>query len=402
MLFSNAHCAAPACNPSRAALLTGVRPSTSGVYINPQPWRKSERLKDAVTLPQYLRQHGYRAIGSGKMYHDTFRDPESWDDYYPSLTKQRFADPEPENRPINGIPKTGHFDWGAVDVPTGEMSDAKIADWTIEQLSKEHDKPLFLACGFYRPHLPWFVPPKYLEMYPLEEIELPKSPDNDLDDVPAAGVKMAKPNGDHARVIKHKQWKQAVQGYLASVSFMDEQLGRVLDALDKGPLAKNTHIVFWTDHGWHLGEKKHWRKFALWEEATRTPVIIAAPGFTEAKSRSDQPVSLLDLFPTILDLAKLPAKADNDGHSLVPLLKDPSAAWEHVAITTHGRNNHAIRDRRWRYIRYADGSEELYDHASDPNEYKNLAGDEALKEVKVRLSAHFPSVNVSPSPLARN
>jgi arylsulfatase A-like enzyme len=198
--------------------------------------------------------------------------------------------------------------------------------------------------------------------------------------------------------VKHAQWKAAVQGYLASIAFMDEQLGRVLDALDKGPLAKNTFIVFWTDHGWHLGEKQHWRKFALWEEATRTPVIIAAPGVTEPKTRCDAPVSLLDLYPTLVQLAGLPSPADLEGASLMPLLQDPKASWKHVAVTTHGKGNHAVRDRRWRYIRYADGSEELYDHAEDPGEFTNRAGEAALEPVKVRLRAHLPQVNVDESP----
>ena len=398
MLFTNAHCAAPACNPSRAALLTGVAPSSSGVYLNPQPWRESTRLKDAETLPQYLRKQGYHAIGSGKMFHDSFRDPESWDDYFPSLTKQRPADPLPDGAPLNGIEKTRHFDWGVVDAKTSDMGDAKVAGWIVDQLSKEHEKPLFLACGFYRPHLPWYVPPKYFKDYPLESIELPKSPGNDLEDLPKAGLKMAKPSGDHAKVLKHDQWKPAVQGYLASIAFMDDQLGRVLDALDKGPLAKDTIIVFWTDHGWHLGEKQHWRKFALWEEATRTPVIISAPGVTTAKTRCDQPISLLGLFPTIVELAGLPAKEDNDGHSLLPLLKDPKATWKHVALTTHGYQNHAIRDRRWRYIHYADGSEELYDHASDPDEHHNLAEKDSHHAVKAKLAAHLPKTDAAPSP----
>ena len=398
MLLSNAHCAAPACNPSRAALMTGVRPSTSGVYRNAQPWRESERLKEAQTLPQYLRRHGYHVLGAGKIFHGSFPDPPSWDLYFPSKKRQRPRDPLPDDRPLNGIPKTAHFDWGPVDAKAEDMGDAQVADWVIGHLGQEQQKPLFLACGFYRPHLPWYVPPKYFEAFPLEEIELPRCPEDDLDDVPEAGLAMAKPKGDHARVIKHGQWKQAVRGYLASIAFVDEQLGRVLDALDDGPLARNTLIVFWTDHGWHLGEKKHWRKFALWEEATRTPVIIVAPGTTRPKTRSDQPVSLVDLYPTIVELAGLPPKEDNEGHSLVPLLKDPESGWPRVALTTHGRHNHAARDRRWRYIRYADGSEELYDHASDPNEYENVAGEASLAEVKARLARHLPKVNAEESP----
>lgn len=398
LLFTNAHCAAPACNPSRAALMTGVRPSTSGVYHNGQPWRKSERLREAQTLPQYLRDHGYKVIGSGKMFHGAFPDPPSWDAYFPALDRQRPEDPMPENRPLNQIPRTAHFDWGPVEAKVEDMSDARVADWVIDRLKEKHEKPLFLACGFYRPHLPWYVPPKYFDKYPLDEIELPKSPDDDLDDVPPPGVKMARPGGDHARVLEHEQWNQAVRGYLASIAFMDEQLGRVLDALEAGPHAENTMIVFWTDHGWHLGEKKHWRKFTLWEEATRTPLIIVAREVTQPKSSSDQPVSLLDLYPTIVDLAGLPPKTDNEGHSLVPLIKEPATDWPHAVVTTHGRGNHAVRDRRWRYIRYADGSEELYDHASDPGEYSNKAADPSLAEIRTRLAAHLPDVNVPSSP----
>ena len=177
----------------------------------------------------------------------------------------------------------------------------------------------------------------------------------------------------------------------------------MLDALDKGPLVKNTVIVFWTDHGWHLGEKQHWRKFALWEEATRTPVIIAAPGVTSAGTRCDQPVSLLDLYPTILELAKVPPKEDNEGHSLLSLLKDPRADWNHIALTTHGKGNHAVRDRRWRYIRYQDGTEELYDHANDPNEYHNLAGKPTHETIRKKLATHLPEVEANPSsPLKKN
>lgn len=401
VLFTNAHCAAPACNPSRAALMTGVRPSTSGVYHNPQPWRQSERLREAKTMPQYLRDHGYSVMGAGKMFHGAFPDPPSWDRYFPSLDKQRPMDPAPENRPINGIPKTAHFDWGVVEAESAEMSDAKVADWVIEQLSQKHDKPLFLACGFYRPHLPWYAPKKYFDLFPLDRIELPKVSKDDLDDVPEAGRRMAKPQGDHAKVLKHGQWKAAVQGYLASVAFMDDQLGRVLDALEAGPLAGDTVIVLWTDHGWHLGEKEHWRKFALWEEATRTPVMVVAPGVTKEKARSDHPVSLLDLYPTIVELAGLPTKDDLEGNSLVPILKDPGVAWPHVALTTHGRNNHSVRDRRWRYIRYADGTEELYDHAADPGEFANLADQSEWQSVTDRLKAHLPDVNVPESPRSK-
>lgn len=393
VLFTHAYCAAPACNPSRAALMTGIRPSTSGVYLNSHPWRKS--LPNAVTLPQNFMKAGYTAMGSGKIYHGSFPDPPSWDEYFPSKTKQKPNDPLPPNRPINGIPKTAHFDWGPVDASDADMGDAQVADWVIGQLKKEHAKPFFLACGMYRPHLPWFVPRKYFDKFPLEDIRLPKTLADDLEDVPPAGVKMARPQGDHAKVVKHNQWKHAVQGYLASIAFTDAQLGRVLEAFDRSPHAKNTIIVFWTDHGWHLGEKHHWRKFALWEEATRTPLMIAAPGVTQPNSRCEHPVSLLDIYPTLIDLCALPDNNRLEGVTLRLLLEEPETKnWDRPALTTHGRNNHALRSLRYRYIRYADGGEELYDHTTDPHEWKNLAADPTLAKIKQKFIEQLPKTNV--------
>ena len=225
VLFTNAFCAAPACGPSRAAVMSGILPSTSGVYTNSQPFRMSEVLKDAVMLPQHFMAHGYTALGSGKIYHGIHPDPPSWDDYWPSKLQTKPEDPMPENRPINGIPNTAHFDWGPLDVNNGAMGDWKVADWIIGQLGEKHDKPFFLACGFYRPHLPWYVPRKYFEMYPPEKITLPEVNENDLDDIPEAGRKIARPEGDHANVIKYGQWRKAVQGYLASISFVDDCVG---------------------------------------------------------------------------------------------------------------------------------------------------------------------------------
>lgn len=391
MLFTHCYCAAPSCNPSRAALMTGIRPSTSGVYYNYDPWRKA--MPDAVTIPQHFMAHGYRAIGSGKIYHGSHPDPASWDDYFPSKEKQKPDDPLPKRRPINGIAGTAHFDWGPVNASDSEMGDSKVASWVIEQLGKKHAQPLFLACGMYRPHLPWYVPKKYFDQFPLDSIQLPETKTDDLADVPAAGLRMAKPQADHKKVTEHNQWKQAVQGYLASIAFSDAQVGRVLNALDAGPNANNTIIVFWTDHGWHLGEKQHWRKFALWEEATKTPMIIVAPG-VKAGSRCDQPINLLDLYPTLIELCNLKARPELEGVSLQPLLKNPNAKWNRPSLTTHGRNNHAVRSDRYRYIRYANGSEELYDHAEDPMEYNNLADAVELQNVKRNLAKSLPKTNV--------
>lgn len=397
VLFTSAHCAAPACNPSRAALMTGIRPSTSGVYHNSNPWRKSPVLKDAVTLPQHFMAQGYRAIGSGKIFHGRYPDPPSWQEYWPSKTICKPGDPMPPNRPINGIPRTAHFDWGPVDVPNEKMGDWRVADWVIEQLGKRHDKPLFLACGFFRPHLPWYVPQKYFDMYPLEKITLPNVKEDDLDDVPPIGKRMAKPQGDHRKVRAHNQWRKAVQGYLASTSFVDTCVGRVIEALDRSPHKDNTIIVLWSDHGWHLGEKLHWRKFALWEEATHNQLMFVVPGVTRPGGRCDAPVSLLDIYPTLVDVCGLRKNDALEGVSLRPLLKDPRAQWDRPALTTHGRNNHSIRSQRYRYIRYSDGTEELYDRQADPMEWNNLAKDPKLASVKAKLAAWLPKKNVPES-----
>ena len=400
VLFTNAFCSAPACNPSRASLLTGILPSTSGVYHNPQPWRPV--LPNVVTIPQHFMAHGYSALGTGKIFHGAYPDPPSWDEYFPSKTKTRPGDPLPPNRPLNGIPKTAHFDWGPVDAEDGDMGDWKVADWARGELAKEHDKPFFLAVGIFRPHLPWYVPKKYFDMYPPDQITLPNVKEDDLDDIPPIGKKIARPNGDHKKVIDHNQWRKAVSSYLASISFADACVGRVIDALDRSAYADNTIIVLWSDHGWHLGEKLHWRKFALWEEATHNVFMVVAPGITKPGGRCERTVSMIDIYPTLIDICGLNPKNELVGKSLMPLLKNPSAAWDRPALTTHGRNNHSIRSERWRYIRYRDDTEELYDHDKDEMEWDNLASMPEYDEVKKELSRWLPKVNAPDAPRDNN
>ncbi len=393
VLFTRAYCSAPACNPSRASLMTGVRPSTSGVYHNNQPWRQSPRLRSALTLPQHFAKAGYVAESGGKIYHGAYPHAESWSARFP-----RPRDPVPSGRPLNGIKNAAHFDWGPVAVSDGAMGDAKVVDWAETFLRKKHDAPFFLAVGLYRPHLPWYVPEKYFAAHPPETVTLPRVPEDDLEDVPAAGRKMARPRGDHRRVTQTNNWRRAVSGYLASVAFADAMVGRLLAALDASEYGKNTIIVLWGDHGWHLGEKEHWRKFALWEEATRVPLIVAAPGVTTAGTRCARTVSLLDLYPTLLDLAGIAPLVELEGRSLVPLLRNVEAKWDRPVVTTHGRGNHAVRSERWRYIRYADGSEELYDHDGDPGEWRNVAEREDLALVKARLGRWLPARDAENSP----
>jgi len=382
--FTKAYCAAPACNPSRASLMTGIRPWTSGVYVNPQPWRPA--MPDAVTLPQHFTRHGYHSTGAGKIFHGRYEDPASWEHY-----AKKQGDPKPKPAVAKDPhSRAGGIVWGVLDVADEEMNDYHTASYAIKYLEKDHDKPFFLACGIFRPHMPWQVPRKYYDMYPLDEIKLPYVPPNDLSDLPKAGVNMAKPQGDHATILKTDNWRYAVQAYLASITFADTQIGRVLNALESSSHKDNTIIVLWGDHGWHLGEKEHWRKFALWEEATRVPFFISAPGVTKPGTRCDRTVDLMSVYPTLCELCELPVTDQLEGASLLPLLKKPNAEWSTPAITTHGRGNHAVRSEQYRYIRYADGSEELYDHVADPQEFDNLAGNSDLANIKQDLAAWLP------------
>lgn len=402
MLFTRAYTAAPSCNPSRAALMTGIAPYQSGIYNNRQAWRPA--MPDVVTLPQAFLRNGYWAGGAGKIYHGVYPDPPSWNEFWPSKSVQRKPDPTPDRRPANGIPDTGSFDWGPLEAADSEMSDFQVAEWVAGKLRDPREAPFFLACGIFRPHLPWHVPDRYFRRFPEPLIQLPTVFSNDLSDVPAAGVRMARPERDHASVVEHGQWRHAVQAYLASITFADAMVGKVLDALDESGHAANTVIVLWGDHGWHLGEKHHWRKFALWEEATRVPLMVSVPSGTPGLpegtrdgSRSPRTVSLLDVYPTLVELAGLEAPEGLDGRSLVPLLRNPGLTW-YPAVSTYGRLNHAIRTEDFRYIRYADGSEELYDHRVDPMEWTNLAGDALYDEVKRDMAQWLPTTNAPEAP----
>lgn len=395
MSFTNAHCAAPACNPSRTALMSGLRPWTTGVFMNEDP--AHDVLKDTQTINRHFLVSGYRVLGGGKIYHG-FKS-EGRDDTWTEW-KDRFTTDNAKVHNLNGLDK-GHFDWGPLANQPQDMGDYKLTDWAIDALQKTPtDQPLFLAVGYVKPHLPWYVPQEYFDRFPLDSIQLPEVKEDDLDDIPPAGVRMAKPEGDHADVIKANQWKQGVQAYLATVSFLDDQVGRLLEGLEKSPRAANTVVVWWTDHGWALGEKQHWRKFALWNDTTRTCFAIAAPGVTTPASSSAAAVDYMSVYPTVCQLAGVPVPDHVKGPSLVPLLKDSAAAWDHVAICSHGRGNHAAIDAQWRYIRYENGSEELYDHRADPHEWTNRAAEPALSGIKTQLAQHLPSKQDEAQPTA--
>lgn len=390
VLFTRAYCASPLCNPSRTAILTGKRPSSSGVYGNDQPWR--EALPDVVTLPQHFMAQGYHVMGGGKVFHGRFEEPASWHEYF-----ERPPDPAPSQRNFTGITSAPHFDWAPLDAADEEMGDVKLVDWARSRLDRQWDAPFFLAVGFVRPHLPWYVPRKYFDMYPPETTTLPEVKPDDLDDVPVPGKTLARPEGDHAVITATGNWRNAVAAYLAAVSFLDACVGRLMSALAESPHADNTIVVLWGDHGWHLGEKLHWRKGTLWEESARVPLIIVAPRMTPVGRRCERPVSLLDLYPTLVEACGLEPRAGLEGRSLVPLLKDPQTPWDCPALTTFGLNNHTVRSERWRYIRYRDGAEELYDHENDPMEWTNVAGRPEYAETKQSLARWLPEVNAAPA-----
>ncbi|MCK5174251.1 MAG: sulfatase [Planctomycetes bacterium] len=391
VLFTSAHCAAPACNPSRAALMTGILPSTSGVYDNKDRWR--DFLPEAQTIPMYFMEHGYHSIGRGKIYHGPYTDthPNAWDEYTPKGPDL----PAQTDHPRYGTAST--FSWGPIVAAEEEMDDYKVASWTIEKLQQDHDKPFFIACGLYKPHVKWHVPEKYFDMYPPESVTLPTVNLNDLDDIPPEGVKIAAPDGKYGDVMAADAWRDTVAAYLANISFTDAQLGRVLDALDESKYKDNTIVILWGDHGWHLGEKLHYAKFTPWEEATKAPLFFSVPGLTRPGNKCYRPVSFMDIYPTLLELCSLPPKDDNDGRSIIPLLKNPEAEWNYPALSTRNRNNHALRDQRWRYIRYHDGGEELYDHDSDEMEWTNLLwGDNINPEHRAiadEMAKWLPKIN---------
>jgi len=279
-------------------------------------------------------------------------------------------------------------------------------NWTISELEKSQEKPFFLACGFTKPHLPWYVPQKYFDLHPLDSIIIPETLENDRDDLPPWGKKFAaevhtistggnfaKHGEDHDMVLKYNQWQRGVQGYLASISFIDEHVGRLLDALEKSEHANNTIVVLWGDHGWHLGEKQHWRKHALWDVTTRTTLVISAPDGVQKNRVCERPVSLIDLYPTMVEMCGLPGRQGLDGQSIAPLLRNPELEWKRPALMTFGYKNHAVQTERWRYIRYNDGGEELYDHTQDPNEWTNIASQPEYEPVMKELGQSMPKLN---------
>lgn len=420
--FTNAHSPAPICGPARTAILSGLWPTTNGVYTNSANYRK--QLPHLTSLPEYYRNNGYHVMGVGKIFHaGATKIPEgAFDDYGgPGSSSLPFEKAElsvkqqtPFNivvkngkefrLPLNGIPadrmwRNGHtFDWGSVDLPDEMFSDTKTSNWAIDKLQQKQDKPFFLAVGFNRPHQPLYNPKRFHDLYPLDKVILPPTVKDDLNDIPRSGKEYAlatNTSGLHKSVEQYGEWQHAVSSYLAAISYVDELVGNLMAALEKSPYADNTLVVLWSDHGWHLGEKEHWGKATGWYRSTRIPLLIIPPknqtpeGF-KAHSESARMVNLLDLAPTLAEMTNIPGKKDWQGNSLVPLIQNPDQEWQEYTHTTFGRGNHTISTPRWQYIHYFDGTAELYDLERDPDEFVNLAEDPKYAEVRARLDQYLP------------
>jgi arylsulfatase A-like enzyme len=385
MLFTNAHCQSPVCNPSRASMMTSLYPSTSGIYFLNPDLSESPVSMNNVVMPKRFMADGYEVAGAGKIFHGNSNAM-----HFPNHAGSFGGfGPRPKEK-ISSFPGHPLWDWGAFPEQDDQMPDFMIADWGVQALSKSYDRPFFLATGFYRPHVPQFAPQKWFDMYPLETLQLPEVLENDLADLPEYGVNITRLKHvapTHEWVVESDEWKPLVQSYLACVSFVDAQVGKVLDALEAGPHRDNTYVVLYSDHGFHLGEKERWAKRSIWEDGARVPIIIAGPGI-EAGTVCNQPVELLDIYPTLLELTGLTADPGHEGQSLAPLLEDPQAEWGHFARTSFGPGNYAIISERYRYIGYNDGSEEFYDHETDPREWHNQINNaEYADEIKKHRAA---------------
>lgn len=408
--FTNAHCQSPLCNPSRTSLMTGLRPSTTGVYCLAPSFRDVEPLKEVVTLSQHFTAHGYHTLATGKIFHGNYaqrsKGPREFLEFGPpsdvgARPKQKLVTTPGGNHPL--------VDWGTFDHRDEDKGDWKCASYAVEKLQSQLPEPFFLAVGFFLPHVPCYATQPWFDLYPEASLQMPPVLDGDRDDTPEFSwyLHWKLPEVRLSWLKEQQQWGPLVRAYLASTSFVDSQIGRVLDALDASGHADDTIVVVWSDHGWHLGEKGITGKNTLWDRSTRVPLIFAGPGIAIG-AKCSQPVELLDIYPTLVQMCGLPQPAipaslhervqHLEGMSLVPLLEDPSRERNRPAVTTHNIGNHTVRTQQWRYIRYADGSEELYDMQADPHEWTNLAADPKQRETIAALAKWLPTVNTPPVP----
>jgi len=425
--FDRAYTQFPLCSPSRVSLLTGLRPDQTRIFELQTDFRK-KTLPDVITMPQLFRQHGYFVARVGKMFHygvpgqigtPGLDDPMSWDvainprgrdkdeeDKVTNITRGiRNPNANPANaarRGTNAPPLGAALAWFASDGADEEFTDAKVAAETVRLLDENAGKPFFIGCGFYRPHVPWILPKKWFDLYPLGKISVPKMPPGDRADKPPDAFWVKPPNYNRTE----DECRQAKRANYAAISHMDAQLGKVLDALDRLKLWDNTVVVLWGDHGWHLGEHGNWQKQSLFEESARVPLLVAVPGAKGTGKGSPRTVETLDLYPTIIDYAGLPAPHKLPGASLRPLLDKPSAKWDRPAYTQVRRGNtnnfffgRSVRTERWRYTEWDDGRKgsELYDERKDPGEHKNLASDPKHTAVVAEMRRLLWAMRASPA-----
>ncbi|MEO5603803.1 MAG: sulfatase [Cyclobacteriaceae bacterium] len=389
--FEKAYCQFPLCSPSRVSLLTGLRPDTTQVFDLKTEFR--DNLPSVTTLPEFFKDHGYFSARVGKIFHfgvpggigtNGLDDPQSWDKVINPMGRDKIE----EAKIINLTPNRGlgsSLAWLASEGTDDEQTDGMVAIEAIRLMKENKDKPFFIAAGFYRPHCPYVAPKKYFEMYPVESITLPEEPAAHFRTIP----KPALWTNPLYWGLNELGRKEAIRAYYASITFMDTQLGKLLDALDQLGLADNTIVVFWSDHGYLLTEHGQWMKQSLFEESARVPLIIAAPHAKGNGKASKRVVELVDLYPTLAHLCELQPPGYLAGNNLMPLLKKPNKKWKSAAYTQVLRNpenfmGRSVRTERWRYTEWDHGKKgvELYDHTRDPNEYNNLAVDPDF--VKIR------------------
>jgi arylsulfatase A-like enzyme len=397
-VFLNAHCQSPLCNPSRTSLMTGLRPSTTGVY-GLAPWfRTLDDYEDLVTLPQYLRQHGYRTYSTGKIYHGGYGRQRT-DDEFDVIGPPANSRPWPKERLVKDTPSPHKLvDWGVFPHKDEDKGDWKVASWGVDRLKDKPKEPFFLSVGFFLPHVPCFATQKWFDLHPEESLELPLIQRGDRKDTPRFSwyLHWKLPEPRLKFLEEADEWKNLTRSYLACTSFVDSQVGRLLAALEESGQADNTIVVLWSDHGWHIGEKEITGKNTLWDDGTRVPLIFAGPGVSRGKCM--RPAELLDMYPTLVELCGLPERDGVEGHSLLPQLSDANAERNWPAITTHNHDNHGVRSEHWRYISYADGSQELYDMRKDPNEWTNLASDPQFAAIIKEHRQWLPKSSAKPAP----
>lgn len=409
LAFKRAYVNVPACNPSRTALLTGVQAATSGVYYNGQNFRESSGwFSEVVGLPRHFKSNDFLTANFGKIFHFQEDNKNSFSEgfFFPYNVGENVQLVE---KAKNVTHLTGGEFWAYGPLPdeydrsdtTKMQQDTRNANRAIDLLQQDHNKPFFLALGFYKPHGPWFVPQRYYDMYPISEIVTPMGyREDDLEDVPNVAKWLATYRGFHNEIIEKDIWEKTLQAYYASITYVDEQLGRVVNALENSQYADNTIIVFVGDNGFHLGEKNHWSKYTLWDLATRVPMMIFLPGdFSKAGNIYDHPVSLLDIYPTLTDLNELPRPETHEleGKSLIKVLSGIDGESRDPVISTFGRENHAVISKDYYYIKYRNGDEELYNMRYDKYQLTNLASDQKYSSTIDSLSNFLPKINVESS-----